>query len=103
MNASLWRHGAVALALALAPAALAAQATPVSGTLTLQQAMEAARRNNPDFLQTANDVRAAHANVRQARMDLLPTANASTSFGYTAVKSREDGLAELRGKVPAVA
>ncbi|HET6763800.1 MAG TPA: TolC family protein [Longimicrobiaceae bacterium] len=101
MNASLWRHGAVALTLALVPAALAAQATPAGGTLTLQQAVEAARQNNPDFLQTANDVRAARASVRQARMDLLPTANASTNFGYTAAGTQRVGVVSVGGEQPA--
>jgi outer membrane protein len=101
MNASLWRHGAVALTLALAPAALSAQAAPVGGTLTLQQAMEVARQNNPDFLQTANDVRQAHAGVRQARMDLLPTASANTSFGYTAAGTQRVGVVSVGGEQPA--
>ena len=101
MIASLWRRGAVALSLALVPAALAAQAPAPGGTLTLEQAVEAARQNNPDFLQTANDLRSARATVRQARMNLLPTADASTSFGYTAAGTQRVGVVSVGGAQPA--
>jgi outer membrane protein len=80
MNAFTWRAGAVALALASASAAPAQQGP----TLTLDQAVAQARANNPEFLQTANDIRTARAATRQARLDLFPTASASSSFGYTA-------------------
>jgi outer membrane protein len=80
MNAYTLRAGAVALALASAPAALAQQGP----TLTLQQAVAQARAANPEHLQTANDIRTARAATRQARLNLFPTASASSSFGYTA-------------------
>lgn len=80
MNAYTLRAGAVALALASAPAALAQQGP----TLTLQQAVAQARAANPEHLQTTNDIRTARAAVRRARLDLFPTASASSSFGYTA-------------------
>jgi outer membrane protein len=100
MNAPLWRNGALALSLALLPGALAAQATPPA--LTLEQAVQAARQNNPDFLSTANDLRSSRAALKQARWDLLPTANASTTFGYTASGEVRQGSVQLAAREPVV-
>ena len=98
MNAPLWRHGALALSFALLPAALGAQAA--GPTLTLDQAVRAARENNPDFLQTANDLRGSRAAVRQARMDLLPTAAATSGFNYTAPGEVRSGSVTLASQQP---
>jgi outer membrane protein len=100
MNAPLWRNGALALSLALLPAALAAQAAPPA--LTLDQAVRTARENNPDFLSTANDLRSSRAAVKQARWDLLPTASASTGFGYTAAGEVRQGSVQLASGEPVV-
>jgi outer membrane protein len=53
-------------------------------TLTLQEAIELARRNNPDYLAQANDIAVAEWAVRDAYGSLLPGASASTSYGYQA-------------------
>lgn len=92
MNQFAWRAGAVAAALAFAPAAALAQTAPAS--LTLEQAVSLARENNPDFLATRNDQRSADAGVRASRDAFLPTADLSTSVGY---------IAEGQSRVGAVA
>ncbi len=74
-----------ALALAAASSAVAAQrpTTPSSGaTLTLDDAISLARRNNPFYLQTANNRRDADAALRSARGGFLPTAEASFGSRY---------------------
>ncbi|HSJ26556.1 MAG TPA: TolC family protein [Longimicrobiales bacterium] len=62
------------------------QAAPQPGTatLTLDEAIDLARRNNPDYLATANDIGAAEWAVRDAYGSLLPGASASTTYGYQA-------------------
>lgn len=86
--ANVRRRGRAALALAVlacAPTALAAQQQPPAGpALTLEQAVAAARERNPDMQAQRNDARSARAQVRESRLDFLPSASASTSFGYTA-------------------
>jgi outer membrane protein len=78
---------ALALTMALAPDA-SAQA---GATLTLDEAITLARRNNPDFLQQANDVAAADWAVRDAYGSLLPGASASTSYNYQAAGTQRVG------------
>jgi outer membrane protein len=80
-------------ALVLAAAPLAAQQTPppVPAELSLDQAVELARRNSPTLLQQGNDVDVARAAVKTARGDLLPTLGTSLSFGYTAPGERRSG------------
>ncbi|CAN5833953.1 hypothetical protein BH23GEM9_BH23GEM9_02600 [soil metagenome] len=68
------------LLLVLAPA-LEAQET---ATLTLEEAIALARRNNPDYLAQANDMGTADWAVRDAYGSLLPSANVSTAYGYQA-------------------
>jgi outer membrane protein len=70
---------------ALAGAALTAQqpAQPAA-TLTLEEAVALARRNNPDLQALKNDVAVADWAVREAYGNLLPSASASTSFSYQA-------------------
>jgi len=51
-------------------------------TLTLDEAVQLARRNNPTFLQTVNARRAADANVRTSYASLLPSVSASLSGRY---------------------
>lgn len=66
----------------LAPVALAAQTTPQvaaepRATLSLEEAVGLARRNNPSHLATINNRRGADAAVRAANGQLLPNADAS--------------------------
>ena len=68
--------------LLVSASGIAGAQTPVSppgGLLTLDEAVSTARRNNPAYLQVANDERVATAQVRNARMSLLPSV--SSSFG----------------------
>jgi outer membrane protein len=51
-------------------------------TLTIEEAIDLARKNNPEFLAQQNDALVADWNVRQAYGQLLPGASASTSFQY---------------------
>jgi outer membrane protein len=53
-------------------------------TLTIEEAVDLARQNNPDFLAQQNDIGVADWNVREAYGQLLPGASASTSFQYQA-------------------
>jgi outer membrane protein len=57
---------------------------PQQGTLTLEDAVTLARRNNPAFLAQKNDAAVADWSVREAYGALLPGASASTSFSYQA-------------------
>lgn len=71
-------------ALPLAALALFAQASQaqVPSTLTLDEAIQLARRNNPTFLQTVNARRAADAQVRTSYGNLLPGIDAQLSGRY---------------------
>jgi outer membrane protein len=72
------------VALALAPAALAAQGgtrAPLP-TLTLDEALLLARRNNPTYLQSLNGRTRAGAAVKSAYGAFIPTVNSSLSAGY---------------------
>ncbi|MFN2566987.1 MAG: TolC family protein [Gemmatimonadaceae bacterium] len=77
----------VALATLIAPAAVAAAQTPAAtrarDTLTLEEAIAIARRNNPAHLQVANDRRAADAQVRASDAAFLPAVTSSFSTGYS--------------------
>jgi outer membrane protein TolC len=64
-------------AILLAAQTASAQSTPA--TLTLDEAVQLARRNNPVYLQTVNARRSADANVRQAYATFLPSLNANMS------------------------
>jgi outer membrane protein len=83
------RTGTAALAVLLgfASGAYGQAAT----TLSLEDAVTLARRNNPEYLQQANDVSAADWNVRAAYGALLPGASASTSYSYTAAGAQRIG------------
>lgn len=71
-------------AFAQQPAQLPSGPTPV---LTLEEAFELARRNNPDYQATINNRAAARAGVRSAYGDLLP--NADVSFRSSFQKGGE--------------
>src|SRR6476646_5843088 len=73
------------IAVLAIPAQLAfAQQPPASrgSTLTLEDAITTAQRNNPLYLQVRNNLRNANAQVRQAYGALLPSSNASFRTGF---------------------
>jgi outer membrane protein len=61
---------------ALGPAALAAQEPPATVTVTLDEAVAMALRQNPFYMATQEKVAQAKAQVRQAASGFLPTLNA---------------------------
>jgi len=69
--------------MALAGSAAQAQ-TPVATptTLSLEEAISIARRNNPLYLETANDRDVATANVRAAYASLVPSLSSGLSASY---------------------
>lgn len=74
---------ALALALCLPAPSRAQDSTATRGvSLTLDEAITLARRNNPVFLSQANDRSAADAAVRSARGAFLPSADASFGSRY---------------------
>ncbi|HET9948085.1 MAG TPA: TolC family protein [Longimicrobiales bacterium] len=68
--------------LGVAPAAAQQAAPEVPEELTLEEAVELARANNPTFLQARNDLDLADWNVRQAYGALLPQADASAGIQW---------------------
>jgi outer membrane protein len=73
-----------ALVVAAVAPVLGAQSGPASNsaTLTLDDAVSLARRNNPVYLSQASARRTADASVRSAKGALLPSADASFSGRY---------------------
>ncbi len=70
-------------ALASTPAAVNAQAAAAPGSvLTLEEARELARRNNPIYLQTVRNVDPANMRVRSAYGAFIPTVNTSLSSDF---------------------
>ena len=61
-------------------------------TITLEEAVELARTNNPDYLARRNDASVADWSVREAYGGLLPGASASTSFSYQAAGTPRVGF-----------
>jgi outer membrane protein len=74
--------------LVLAPSGATAQQLTGPSALTLREAVQLARENNPRFLQQQNEVGVARSSVRSARGNLLPSARASSTLGYTASGER---------------
>lgn len=74
------RLAAAALLSAL-PLALAGQERP-SASLSLEDAIDMAFRNNPGILAQRNDVSVADWDVRSAYGDWIPSASASSSFSW---------------------
>ncbi len=64
----------------------------VQGTLSLEDAVRIARRNNPAFLMTANDQEPADWVVRESYGDFLPTVNSNLSGQYLAPGSPSFGV-----------
>jgi outer membrane protein len=88
---------ALLLLPALAPAQQPTPRPPV--TLSLEQALGLAEENSPLFLQQRNNAEVARSSVRAAYGSLLPTANVSSGFGYTASGERRFGSVEF-GRQP---
>jgi outer membrane protein len=63
-----------------------------AATMTLEEAIALARRNNPEYLQQANDMTVADWAVRDAYGSLLPGASVSTSYGYQAAGAARFGI-----------
>jgi outer membrane protein len=89
----------LAARLLLLAATLAAPLPGVAQTasdgLSLPEAVELARRNNPELLSQTNDRVTARAAVRAANGNFLPSAFVSTGFGYTAAGERRFGSVSL--------
>lgn len=79
-----WSLVSTALALALALPAAAQDPSAPPATLSLPEAVQLAEQSNPTFQQQRNDLDVARSATRAAFGNLLPTASASTTFGYTA-------------------
>jgi outer membrane protein len=56
--------------------------------LSLREAVELARENNPGYLQQQNEIGVARSTLRSAQGNLLPSARAQNTFGYTASGER---------------
>ncbi|HEX6910282.1 MAG TPA: TolC family protein [Longimicrobium sp.] len=93
--------GLMAFAAAAVTSAAAQDTVPApSGPgLTMEQAVAAARENNPDMQATRNDAVASRAAVRAARADFIPSADVSAGFGYTAPGVQRFG-SEVFGERP---
>ncbi len=85
---------ALACALVSVAPGLRAQ-EPVPSNLTLDEALSIAHRNNPTYLQSANDRDLADWDVRQAWGQLLPTASASTSASWQGPGNQQFGAITL--------
>ncbi|HST60172.1 MAG TPA: TolC family protein [Longimicrobium sp.] len=92
--------GPLVLSAAMAlPAAAQQRADSTGPGLTMEQAVAAARENNPDMAATRNDAVTSRAAVRAARADFLPSADVSAGFGYTAPGVQRFG-SEVFGERP---
>lgn len=62
-----------------------------AATLTLEEAINLARANNPTYRATANDESVAHWRVREAYSQFLPSFGVSSRLGYTAEGTQRVG------------
>ncbi|MGH7444349.1 MAG: TolC family protein, partial [Longimicrobiales bacterium] len=69
-----------------------AAAQQTDTTLTVEEALELARQNNPDYLATSNDERLADWSVRAAYGALMPSASLSGSMTYQAAGDQRFGV-----------
>ena len=88
------RARVIAVIAAVAAVPLAAQEA-VPSNLSLADALEIARRNNPSFLQTRNDEALADWDVRQAYGALLPTASAGSGVSWQGAGEQRFGSLTL--------
>jgi len=87
------RAGVGALLGLLAAVPVSAQKVPAS--LTLEQAVEIARANNPSYLQSQNDQVQADWDVRQAYGQLLPSASANSAVTWQGAGEQQFGTLTL--------
>lgn len=85
---------AAALLVAIVPSVVQAQAA-VPASLSLEEALDLARGNNPTYLQAANDASLADWDVREAWGQLLPRANASSSVSWQGAGEQRFGSLTL--------
>jgi outer membrane protein len=83
---------AMAALLLLGAAVGPGRAQEIRGTLTLDQAIELARRGNPAYLRTANDQGPADWRVRESYGDFLPSLTSNISGQYLAPGSPSFGI-----------
>ena len=93
MGPRICAHSLFFATLALASPLPAQQAAPTE--LSLQQAWEIARTNNPAFLQTRNDEALADWDVRQAWGALMPSASASVGASWQGAGEQRFGSLTL--------
>jgi outer membrane protein len=72
-----------------------ASAQDAADTLTLDEALDVARANNPTYLRASNDRELADWDVRQAWGQLLPSASASTSMSWQGAGEQQFGTLTL--------
>jgi outer membrane protein TolC len=82
----------LALLAALFPAALAAQTTPPLESVTLEQAVERALKNNPTVAQAAQGILRAEAILQQTRAAVMPSVNASFTGLLNSTERRFDDV-----------
>ncbi len=70
-------------------------AQPVPASLTLEQAIEIARGNNPTYLQSRNDQVQADWDVREAYGQWLPSASANSSLTWQGAGEQQFGTLTL--------
>ncbi|HET7274614.1 MAG TPA: TolC family protein [Longimicrobiaceae bacterium] len=92
---AIWPTLAIASALSLCAMPALAQDTTSTATLSLEEALQLARDNNPAYLQQRNDLGVAKWSVRSAYGALLPSASAGAGFGYTASGAPRFGSVEF--------
>ncbi len=83
-----WAPILIGVSIAIPPGASAQQTPPparppATVSLTLDEALDQARRNSPSYRQALNDAGPARWGVRNAYASLLPRVDVGTSFGYT--------------------
>jgi outer membrane protein len=84
--------GAVVALIVAVP--LAAQEA-IPAALSLEEALDIARRNNPSFLQTENDRHQADWDVKQAYGQLLPSASANSAVSWQGAGEQQFGTLTL--------
>ena len=87
-----YRSRAAASFFFLVVPALAGAQQADTARLSLEEAIDLARKNNPDFQARQNDAAVADWAVRSAYGNLLPGASVNTSFGYQASGSPRFGI-----------
>jgi outer membrane protein TolC len=82
----------LALVAALIPTTLSAQTTPPLESVTLEQAVERALKNNPTVAQAAQGILRAETILQQARAAVMPNVNASFTGLLNSTERRFDDV-----------